>query len=177
MAFPHIIHWVHLGAEAVAADTGYVLCDLSDTTNYHHTKTNGVHVCELHCGADINSGTFDFWFGVITEVDASNGTSQWFHVVHGEKATSLNQMSNFTMGGLSPEGLDLTIVGGVAINHLSNVSLAGDTLWQNDTGLASPVGAASGATGKPSAGDIVMYCEEVTTGTTDFSICLAYYTT
>lgn len=177
MTFPHKIHWLHLGAEAVAASTAYMLVDLSDATNYHHVKTNGIHLCELQVGAEIHSGTFDLWFGVITEVDASNGTAQWFHVVHAEKKSTLNVMASFMVGGLNQQGLDLTIVAGAAVNHLSNVSLAGDTLFQNDTGLASVLGAAAGATGIPGAGDIVMYVEEVSTGTMDFSICTGYYTT
>jgi len=177
MPIPSSVHWVHLGAEAIDADTGYVLVDLSDTTNYHHAKTNGVHVCELHIGADAQSGTFDLWFGVILEVDASNGTPQWFHVAHIEKATSYNEQINYICGGLNPEGIDLTIVSGATIGTLSNLEQAGNTTWQTDTGLASPVGAAAGATGKPGAGDVVMWCEEVSAGTVDFDVSLGYYAT
>ena len=85
MADRAIFHAV-LGAEAVAASTGYVLVDLSDTTNYPHSETNEAHLLGLTLSAETHSvGVFDIWVGVITEVDASNGTAYWLHCFHIQK--------------------------------------------------------------------------------------------
>ena len=172
-----------LGAEAVAASTAYVLVDLSDTTNYPHTRTTELHLLWLDLAAEkASDGIYDVWVGVITEVDATNGTADWVHVFHLESVVNATdstdrfaQQLDFTLGGANPEGLNLNITGGALTRIVTNQQQAGHVNWQTDTGLASPVGAAAGATGRPGVGDLVVWVEEVGgTGTIDFSLKAIY---
>jgi len=49
-----------LGAEGVAADTAYVLVDLSDTTNYPHSGTAELHLLALLLNAEtVDDGDYD----------------------------------------------------------------------------------------------------------------------
>ena len=124
------------------------------------------------------NGIFDIWVGVITEVDASNGTAQWLHVFHLESDHNPTDSKDrfagavdFTLGGSRPEGIDLSIVSEATSKFKGNQSQAGNTNWQTDTDLASPVG----TTTKPGAGDLVAWAEEVGDGgTLDFSLTAAY---
>jgi hypothetical protein len=176
---------VHLGAEAVAASTAYVLVDLSDTTNFPHADTNWLNLLGLHLNAELQSdGVFDIWVGVIYEVDAENGSAEWLHCFHLEAADNATdstghreQSVDFTLGGGNPDGINCQVnSGGTGLVYfVSNQEQAGNANWQTDTGLASPVGAAAGATGKPGAGDIVIWAEEVAdAGTLDFSLTAIY---
>lgn len=176
-----------MGAEAVAASTAYVLVDLSDTTNFPHRHTNSIHLQALHLDGDkASDGIFDIWVGVITEVDATNGSADWFHVFHLEaqdNATddqaSFARTVDFTLGGANPDGLDLTVLSDESTPGFVTYSTQdGNTNWQTDTGLGSPAGAAGGATGRPGAGDLVFWVEEVTdSGTIDFMLSAQYFTT
>ena len=174
-----------IGAEAVAASTAYVLVDLSDSTNFPHTATNEAHLLGLHVSAEGHSNAvFDIWVGVISEVDASNGTAEWFDIFHLESDHNPTDSTDrftcsrdYTLGGTNPEGINCCITSGSMTKIVTMQRQAGNTNWQTDTGLASPVGAASGATGKPGAGDIVVWVEEATNGgTLDFSITATYET-
>ncbi len=174
-----------LGAEGIDASTAYVLVDLSDATNYPHTKTGEVHLLGLTVDSETHSdGIFDIWIGVITEVDATNGTADWIHVFHLENVVDATddvgrfaQQLDFTLGGSKPNGLNCVIVSGAMTRIVTNQQQAGHVNWQTDTGLASPVGAAAGATGKPGVGDLVVWVEEVTNGgTIDFSLKASYET-
>lgn len=183
--------WAVLGAEAVAASTAYVLVDLSDTTNFRHKDTNAIHLqgLNLHC-EKASDGVYDIWVGAITEVDATNGTAAWFHCFHleavGNPVDSTDRFAgsvDFTFGGANPDGVNLEVNAATAGSEklryvVSNLTQAGNTNWQTDTGLASPVGAAGGATGKPGAGDLVVWVEKISgDGTIDFVISALYQTT
>lgn len=177
------IYSAYLGAEAVAATTGYVLVDLSDTTNYPHTKTVELHVLGLKVRTEkASDGVYDLWFGVITEVDATDGSVKFFEVIHLESVHNPTDSTDrlvldidYTLGGSSPAGINLNITGGAATKFVSSATLADSNVWQTDTGLLSPVGAAGGTTGKPGAGDLVLYVEEVSgTGTLDFGVLATY---
>jgi hypothetical protein len=176
---------VHLGAEAVAASTAYVLVDLSDTTNFPHNDTNWINLLGLILNTEKHSdGVFDIWVGSIYEVDADNGSAEWFKVFHLEHVANTTdstdrfaEVVDFTLGGANPDGINCKVnSGGTGFVYLlSNQEQAGSDNWQTDTGLASPAGAASGATGKPGAGDIVVWVEEVSdAGTLDFSLTAIY---
>lgn len=178
---------VQLGAEAVAASTAYVLVDLSDSTNFPHasTETNWLNLLGLHLDAEQQSdGSFDIWVGVIYEVDASNGSAKWLHCFHLETvgnatddAGSLSRTVDFTLGGGNPDGINCKVnSGGTGLVYfLTNQEQAGNANWKTGTGLASPAGAAAGATGKPGAGDLVVWVEEVSDGgTLDFSLTATY---
>jgi len=176
---------VNVGAEAVAASTPYVVVDLSDTTNFPHSDSNWLNLLGLSLNAEkASDGVYDVWVGVIYEVDASNGSAEWLHVFHLEASGNptdstdrFAQVIDFTLGGGNPDGINCQVnSGGTGLIYFAgNQSQAGNSNWQTDTGLASPVGAAAGATGKPGAGDLVCWVEEVSgTGTIDFSLTAIY---
>jgi len=176
---------VNLGAEAVAASTAYVLVDLSDATNYPHTNTTYLNLLGLKLNAEkLADGDFDIWVGVITEVDATNGSANWlhaFHLHHNANSTDSTdrfaQDVDFTLGGAVADGLRCEISSGAQVGFIGNQSQAGHVNWQTDVGLTSPMGATSGDVGKPAAGDLVVWVEEVAdVGTLDFSITAIYET-
>jgi hypothetical protein len=185
MGRPRAAWWVNLGAEAVAASTGYQLIDLSDTTNYPHPATftpSEIHLLALKINAEkASDGRFDVWVGVVIEVDATDGSVDWIHVWHLEAdgnptdgTDRFAQDLDFTLDG-QIEGLNCAVVGGAMTKFAAAQTQADNVTWQTDTGLLSPVGAAGGATGKPGAGDVVVWIEEVTDGgTIDFSISACY---
>ena len=170
---------VNLGLEAIAASTPYVLVDLSDTTNFPHSETNFLNLLSLILNAETHGdGIFDIWVGVISELDATNGTAEWVHVFHVENRDNatddtgrLAQQVDFCLGGANPDGLKCSVVSGAMVYFVGNQSQAGHVNWQNDTNLTSPVGAAT----KPGVGDLVVWVEEVTNGgTIDFSLTALY---
>jgi hypothetical protein len=175
-----------LNVAAVAADTGYVLVDLSDTTNYPHLTTAEIHLLGLLLHAEkATDGDFNLTVGVVIENDATNGSIKGvyqFNMSHVANATdSTDRLApvyvDFTLGGAIPEGVNLNVTSGAVTYFVSNVDDADNTIWQNDVGLLSPVGAAAGATGKPGAGDLVVLVEEnAGAGTLDFCITAIYST-
>jgi hypothetical protein len=173
-----------LGAEAIADSTAYVLVDKSDTANFPHNETNFINVLGLNASVETHGdGIFDTWLGVITEVDATNGTAKWFDALHCENRDNPTDDTghfdferDYTRGGAAPDGICCKVNTDESTPYLgSNLTQEGNTNWQTDVGLASIAGAAGGSTGKPGAGDIVMWVEEVTNGgTLDFCITLTY---
>jgi hypothetical protein len=176
-----------MGAEAVAASTAYVLVDLSDTTNFPHNDTNVIHLLGLRLVAEkASDGVYDIWAGVITEVDATNGSADWFHVFHVEAVGNATDSTDrvyavldFTWGGSNPDGLSLKVNSDESTPHfVTYATQDGNTNWQTDTGLASPAGSGGGSTGKPGVGDLVFWVEEVSgSGTIDFALSADYFTT
>jgi len=170
--------------EAVAASTGYVLVDLSDTTNYPHSGTNAIILKSLALEAEkkTGGGGFDIWVGVINEVDATNGSTNWIHVWHLETDVDATDNTRYISKKVYFSDLDLEVDADTAASEalryiVSNIGHDGDTTWQNDTGLASPIGASGQTYGKPGAGDLVVYVEETAdSGTLDFCISAEYDT-
>ena len=176
-----------LGADDTAADTGCVLVDLSDSTNFPHSDTNAIHLLSLDLHAEkASDGVFEIHVGVITEVDDENGSAEWVHTFHleanGNATDSTDRFVDgldFTLNGACPDGLNLAIVSG-ATPYVINYgrTQAGSTNWQTDVGLLSPAGAAAGATGKPGAGDLVMLIDETSdAGTISWTVTGRYFTT
>jgi hypothetical protein len=174
-----------VGAEATAADTAVVLVDLSDSTNFPHSssQTNWINVLGIFGSVETASdGPYDIWLGVISEVDASNGTAEWFDVIHCESPQNATDdkghylfSRDYTLGGGNPDGICCKITSGSMDYIATGQNQAGNTNWQTDVGLLSPAGAAAGATGKPGAGDIVAWVEETGgTGTCDWSLTVIY---
>jgi len=171
---------------AVAATTGYVLVDLSDTTNYPHSATTEIYLLGLGIVAEkASDGDFNITVGVVIENDATNGSMKGvaeFDLSHLDNSTDSTDrfvfpFVDFTLGGANQEGINLNVTSGALTRAVSNVTDADNTIWQNDTGLASPVGAAAGATGKPGVGDLVLLAtENAGTGTLDFAITALYST-
>jgi len=185
----HKICHVLMGAEATAADTDFMLVDLSDTTNFPHNDTNEIHLLQLGLTTEkASDGAYDIWVGVVTEADGTNGSVEWIHVWHleasGNPTDSTDrfvQVVPFSGHGFE-DGWNLnvdTTAGSEKLRYVGTyASTANSDRWQTDTGLASIAGAAAGATGKPGAGDLVCYVEEVSgTGTIDWAISVTYFTT
>ena len=146
--------YVTLGEEGtIGTPTAYMLVDLSDITNFKHASIGAIVVDWVDFQADIMSGTWNAHFGVVTELDGSNGTVEFFHAIQMEKAT------NHNVERTPPGGVNLKVVGGVPAYLLTNHKLEGDTLIQNDVYLVSPAGSAI-----PAVGDLVLYMEEETAG-------------
>ena len=176
---------VTLGAEAVEASTPYVLVDLSDTTNYPHVHTTELHLLGLILSTEkAGDGVFDVWVGVVTENDGTDGSATWAHCFHLEASGNPTDSSDrfhasvdFTLGGANPQGVNLAVVSGSLTNFLSNLSQSNSANWVNSTGRASPAGAGGSTTGKPAAGDLVLWVEEVSdVGTLDFCLTTIYET-
>ena len=169
----------NLGAEGLAASTPYTLIDLSDTTNFPHNDTNWVNLLGLFLSAESHTdGIFDIWVGVVTENDATDGSATWVHVFHIENRDNATDNTgrfagtvDFTLGNGNPDGINCQVVSGAPVYFAGNQAQAANANWQNDTNMASPVG----ATTKPGVGDIVCWIEEVTNGgTLDFSLTAIY---
>ena len=162
-----------------------MLVDLSDTTNWPHTDAGEVHLLGLKMNGETHTdGIFDLWVGVVTENDATDGSVSWLECFHSENQESATEdesrfdfQRDYTLGGYVPEGANLSVTSGALDNLVTNLTQADNSSWQNDTGLASPAGAAAGATGKPGVGDLVLWVEEVTNGGTLDLCVVAQYAT
>jgi hypothetical protein len=167
----------------VADSTPYVLVDLDDVTNYRHTLTNSIVLQSLSLHAEKDTqGEFDIWVGVITEVDETNGTAKWIHCFHLEAIGNVTDGTDRFAQKLIFQNIDLAVNSDTPgseylENIVTNIEQAGHTNWQTDVGLASPVGGAGGATGKPGVGDLVIWVEEIGgSGIIDFTLSAEYNT-
>ena len=172
-------YMAHLTGDDVAADTPYVLVDLSDTTNFPHSGTNELHVLGLMLSAEkASDGVYDVYVGVVTENDADDGSVSWLYqwnlesVLNPTDSTDrFHQYVDFTLGGSNPEGINCLVESGALVRFVTNNTQADSANWQNDTNRTSPVG----ATTKPGVGDIVVFVDEVSgSGTLDFSVIAIY---
>lgn len=164
---------VTFGIEALTATTPYVLVDLSDTTNFPHVSTTGLHLLGLILSTEkAGDGQHDVWVGVVTENDATNGSATWVHCFHIEKVNNPTDSTDQRfMTADFGAGIDLTVISGALAGFASNLTQAGNVNWQNDTNRVSPVG----STTKPGVGDLVLWVEEVGgTGTIDFCLTVLY---
>ena len=146
---------IHLDAEDVAANTGYMLVDLSDTTNWPHTATGHIDVVFIILTTD-PSATFsgDIQLGFLTSVDATNGDFNEIFELHMEKKPTAQLISiQYAAFGIALE-----------TDHFFGPVTANDTTWQTDVNLQGPDGATSYPSGN---GDMVMF---VTRTASDISI-------
>lgn len=173
-------HVAHLNVEAVAASTTYILVDLSDTTNFPHVATSEIHVLGIVTSIEqLSDGSFDVYFGVVTENDATNGSASFFYAIHSEGVQNPTDSSggqhieaDFTLGGANPEGVICDVLSGATTRFVSNNELSSSVLLQNDVARTTPVGTAN-----PAVGDLVMYLEEVNDGgTLDVGVTVIYET-
>ena len=148
---------IHLDAEDVDATTGYMLVDLSDTTNWPHTNTGHIDVLFVLLTIDPSS-TFsgDIQLGFLTNVDGTNGDFNEFFEIHMEKKPDPQFISiQYGAFGTSLE-----------TDHLFGPIDANNAIWQTDVDLQGP----SGATSFPSGnGDMVM---QVTRSASDVSVSI-----
>jgi len=163
-------------AEAVSATTRYVLVDLSDTSAYKHTESNGLRLYRLCWNTDRTIGGWDLHFGLVLENDATDGSAQWFYSVQIENdpATAVSHRESCFDFSAGDDGYQLMrISSSAAVRSVSN-ELTGNVTWlQND---AADLADATGSTTKSAgAGDLVMEAEEVSgAGALDFSVSVLY---
>jgi len=140
------IEVVHIDIEQSGTTTvGYMVVDLSDTTNWPHTATG--HIDIVYIILNVNpTATFvgDIELGFLTNVDATNGDLNAIMEVHmDKKQDSIFQMMNFGSFEMSLES-----------EHWFGPITANDALWQTDVNLQGPDGNTSFPSG---AGDLVMH--------------------
>lgn len=155
----------HLSVTAASGTVGYMLIDLSDTTNWPHTNT--AHIIIKHVIVQSSQSTSpaflgDLLFGFLGNVDATNGDFYQIGILHGDRGTSLGS-GNF----------DFSIVGlGLETDEWIGPTIANDTTWQTDVNLIGPDGATTHPAGN---GDFV--CKLVSTaGTLSFGVTVIYTT-
>lgn len=157
----------------LAADEGFILVDLSDTTNFPHSETGKIRVytidINIERGEAAASGEYLVYIGTIIEVDATDGSTTWLLVLHEEvDDQSTDDIAARHFRYHWPGGIDLEVSGGAMVNVISNVGDSGETTWQTDVNLDSPVGDASSPSG---VGDLCMWVDE-SGGTGSLSICV-----
>ena len=154
---------IHLDAEDIAATTGFMLIDLSDTTNWPHTDTGHIDILFIIITTD-PSATFsgDIALGFLSNVDATNGDFNEIFEIHMEKKPEPD-IFNINYGAF-----------GIALetDHVFGPITANDTTWQTDVDLQGPDGATSYPSG---AGDLVMLITR-TAGDISASITVGYKT-
>jgi len=163
-----------LRVTGVTADTGYMLVDLSDSTNFPHTATGRIRLYSLTMSGSLKgtagAGKGYLYFGVITEVDATNGSVDWFYVLDLQVYDNADDDSiRIDIQKHWPGGLDLEVdVSGETSDNLITATVdTGDTVWQTDVNLASPYTSDS-----PSGqGDLVAFWDETEDGAT-LNLCI-----
>lgn len=119
---------VHLDIENISATTGFMIIDLSDTTNWPHTNTG--HIALEKLAININPTTAfrgDIELGFLVDVDATDGDFKRIYTYH------LDQQASEIVDQLPfPGGLDLKVA------EWFGPTTANDTTWQTDVNLQGP---------------------------------------
>ena len=140
------IEVVHVDGD-VSSTTGFMIIDLSDTTNWPHTATG--HIDIVYIVVNVNpTATFegDIQLGFLDNVDATNGDFNGIMEIHmDKKQDSITQMMNFGAFEMSLERA-----------HWFGPRTVNDTTWQTDVNLIGPDAATSYPSGN---GDLVMKIE------------------
>jgi len=133
---------VHLDAD-VSSTTAFMLVDLSDTTNWPHSKTGHLDMAYLIINADpATNFAGDIELGFLSDVDAENGDFHGIMEFHLDKKTE-----PFTFGiNFGAFGMDLET------EHWFGPTTADSTLFQTDVNLEGPDGNTSFPSGN---GDLV----------------------
>ena len=155
---------VHLDTGSVAAQTAFMLIDLSDTTNWQHTNTGHIVIRHLLVEVDPDSSYLgEVKVGFLSGVTATNGDFNQFLDI------DMVKKSDLTIE-------DLTFTGGFhcqASTHFGPIT-ADSTLFQTDVDLGGPDDPAT-ITYSSGDGDLVMLIE-LSAGTVDVSTTIIYET-
>lgn len=160
-----VVNYAGLHIDAVAATAGYMIIDLSDTTNWGHQQTGHIDLCCIN--VVFNPGaTFDGHvdLGFLANVDASNG--------------DLYVIKNWTFDSGITSGIAFTdyvpFAGGYfhcGTQRFFGYTHANDVLFQTDVNLIGPPG---GAAAYPSGnGDLVLRVDR-TAGSLSIGILVGY---
>ena len=157
---------VHLDAQAIAVDQGFMLIDLSDTTNWPHTNTGHIVLEQIIVNISLSATPAfigEVEFGFLSNVDATDG--------------DLNVVGKFHLdrGSIGPGGpFDFSIYGmDLELDKWFGPTNTNDVTWQTDVNLFGPDGATSYPSGD---GDFVMHITNITAGTIDVGVT-AFYST
>lgn len=147
----------------IAAQTAFMLVDLSDTTNWPHTLTGKVIIEYLILQADPdNSFVGEIKIGYLANVDATNGDfHQLLEIDFSKQSTLLVEVINF-----GSHGLDCSDA------HHFGLDTLDSTLFQTDVNLEGPDGTVVYPSGD---GDLVLLVER-SAGQLNVSITLGYET-
>ncbi len=155
---------VSFGVAGVATTTGYVLIDLSDSTNYPHTETGRVDIDWIivdYLGDNSCVGSIEV--GFVASITSSNADWHSLAKAHlDKKETERPIQINF-----NPQHIVCSTA-----EHLSGGTMFhnDDTTFQDDTALT-----ATYATATPAVGDLI--CKvTLSAGSVGFAISIGYHT-
>ena len=158
---------INLDAQAIVANTGFMIIDLSNTAVWPHTNTSVIHIDCI--SININGDAAyrgDIYIGFLSSVDAANGDLNIIKTWHMDQdVTNLQEHIH-----LAPPIICNT-------TNWFGRTVANDTLWQTDVNLQGPNDAVSPATQSypPGDGDLVLWIAR-TAGTVDVNINIRYHT-
>jgi len=155
--------FIHLDAENIAATAGFMLIDLSDSTNWPHTNTHHIVLDKIIVATNPSTAfAGDIDFGFLTDVDADNGDFNIIGTVHlAQQAESSTNNFDFDVYGLDLE-----------LAEWFGPTVADDATWQTDVNLQGPDGVVSFPSG---AGDFVLKITR-TGGNVDVGVTVVYTT-
>jgi hypothetical protein len=160
--------------QTVADATGwFMLIDLSNTTTWPHVQTTGIVIDHLSlsvlAGAS-STGTLDL--GVVTELDAENGSVDffWHSDWVGESGGGAGPVVYSSEKNFTPNGVDCSINAGVATRLLSSEGVTADVAIKT----SSTLGGVTAST-TPGVGDIVMRIVNSDASTVKVSVTIGYH--
>lgn len=148
---------IHLSTTTAASSGAMILVDLSSTTVWQHIETGQVNISALAVSYDkLAASSCTVRLGVVTRVDASSGTVEWFYSSDSLINVSNTDISRFQnvyepmyrlrVNGATPvtDGTTPFLV----TNDISTLS----TVYQSDVNLTT----VANTSGPPAVGDVVM---------------------
>jgi hypothetical protein len=157
----------------IAASTTAILVDLSDITNFPHSKTGYVVVNALRVNIDkAAASTGTVRIGLIVAISTTVGSVEWIHTTNFDRdtvSTHLEEMINF-----APACIRAYANTSGATPYLIGISTANSTLFQSDVNLPTtyqPSGAVA-----PAVGDLVLRYDAIGSTAMDIEVELWYDT-
>ncbi len=136
-----------LSVSSVTDDTGYIVVDKSDTTNFPHPNTSGKFIIKaIYLDVDVTGTTpvVVTRVGTLTAISATTSTTKWLLEQRISAATRVTLQRTFTDRGVSDDGF-------IGTTNTNN------TRFQTDVNNTNPAGSTTAA----AVGDIVAEIEEV----------------
>lgn len=134
-----------INIDDIALTTGYMLVDLSDTTNWPHTPTGHINLLYLLFNLDPDTNfRGDIAIGFLSNVDGNNGDFNLLHEIHLDKKAEPEVIVEMNFGSF---GVSLQT------NHWFGPTTLNDATWQTDVNLRGPDGTTEFPAGN---GDLVM---------------------
>ena len=154
---------VHIDTGSVAAQTAFMIVDISDNTNWPHTETGHIHLEWIIVEADPDTAFLgEIKLGFLSAVDATNGDFNQFLDIDMAKQSNLI-VETLDFGS---HGIDLVP------EYWFGPTIANSTLFQTDVNLYGPDAATSYPSGD---GDLILLVER-SAGTVSVSISIGYET-